>query len=132
MDKKDVPQDAGLFGKWHGICYVTDETGKYTVEKSAGWEPVNIANGQAWEVIEEQINSILEKIKKGELSPLAYHMEKNLMDLSVLAQYAGYAKWRVKRHLKAKVFRRLSPAVLDRYARIFNMTREQLTEVPNG
>jgi hypothetical protein len=130
MEKKDVPQDKGILGNWHVVCYATDEKGEYVRSQSAGWEPTNIANGIAWEFIREEIANVLEKVKKGELSPLAYHMKKNLMDVKMLSQYAGFSSWKVKRHLKPSVFDGLDYAVLQRYAAVFNMTTEQLKEVP--
>lgn len=130
MKKEDVPQDEGLYGRWHGICYATDEAGNYVAEKSAGWEPVNIANGQAWEEIEERLADVKDKVRSGRLSPLAYHMEKNLMDVSVLAGYTGMARWRIKRHLRSSIFNRLDQGVLARYAQVFGLTVQQLSEVP--
>lgn len=130
MKKKDVPQDDGLYGGWHGICYATDEVGNYVAEKSAGWEPVNIANSQAWEQIEEKLAGVLDKVRSGELSPLAYYMEKNLMDVSILAGYVGLSRWRVKRHLRGSVFKRLNYGLLTRYAQVFGLTSQELTEVP--
>ena len=130
MEKKDVPQDHGIFGQWHAICYVTDENGEYVRSQSAGWEPTNIANGIAWEFINEELAEVLKKVKKGLLSPLAYHMNKNLMDVKMVSQYAGFSSWKVKRHLKPRVFNSLDDAVLQRYAAVFNMTIEQLKEVP--
>jgi hypothetical protein len=130
MEKKDVPQDHGIYGQWHGVCYVTDENGEYVRSTSAGWEPLNIANGIAWEFINEDLAGVLEKVKKGELSPLAYHMNKNMLDAKVLAKYVGLTKWRVKRHLKPHDFASLDDETLKRYASVFNMTVEDLKKVP--
>jgi len=130
MEKKDVPQDEGILGHVRVVCYATDENGEYTKSESAGWEPTNIANSIAWEFLNEELAGVLEKVKKKELSPLAYHMNKNLMDLKVLSQYIGFARWRVKRHLKPRGFNDLDDETLKRYAAIFNMTVEQLKEVP--
>jgi hypothetical protein len=130
MEKKDVPQDKGIYGQWHGICYALDENGKYTLTPSAGWEPTNLANRQAWELLEQEIAEIIEKVKEDELSPLAYHMARNLMDVKMLSLYAGLSRWRVKRHLKPRVFRRLNPAILERYAKVFKINVEQLMEAP--
>jgi hypothetical protein len=130
MKKKDVPQDEGIYGQWHGINYAVDEDGKYALTPSAGWEPANWANRQAWELLEQEIAEVLEKVKEDKLSPLAYHMARNLMDVKMLSRYTGLACWRVKRHLRPRVFRRLKPALLERYARIFKMNAEQLTETP--
>jgi hypothetical protein len=129
MEKKDVPQDEGILGHVRVVCYAIDENGVYTKSESAGWEPTNIANGIAWEFLDEELAGIREKVKKRELSPLAYHMNKNLMDLKVLSQYIGFARWRVRRHLKPRVFNDLDNQTLQRYAAIFNMTVEQLKEV---
>jgi hypothetical protein len=130
MKKNDVPQDKGIYGEWHGISYAVDEDGKYVLTPSAGWEPANWANRQAWDLLEQEIAEVLEKVKEDKLSPLAYHMARNLMDVKMLSQYAGLARWRVKRHLKPRVFRRLSPALLERYAAIFKIEVAQLMEAP--
>lgn len=130
MEKKDVPQDKGIYGEWHGISYAVDEEGKYVLTPSAGWEPANWANRQAWDVLEQEIAEILQKIKEDKLSPLAYHMARNLMDVKMLSQYTGIARFRVKRHLKPRTFRRLGPAVLERYAKVFKIDVGQLMETP--
>lgn len=130
MKKKDVPQDYGIFGEWHAICYVTDEKGEYVRTTSSGWEPTNIANGIAWEEIKKELADVVEKIKRHELSPLAYHMKKNLMDVKMLAQYTGIAAWKVKRHLRYRAFKDLDDAALQNYADIFSITPEQLRDVP--
>lgn len=130
MEKKDVPQDHGIFGQWHGIYYVTDENGEYVGSMSSGWEPTNIANGIAWEFINEDLAGVLERVKEGELSSLAYHMNKNMMDVKVLARYVGFSKWRVKRHLKPRAFDNLDDETLKRYASVFNITVEQLKKTP--
>jgi hypothetical protein len=130
MEKKDVPQDAGIYGQWHGISYAVDENGKYMLARSAGWEPANLANKQAWEVLEEEIREIIRNVKEERMSPLAYHMARNLMDVKMLAQYAGLPRWRVKRHLKPHVFNRLDPALLEVYAKVLRITVEELRKVP--
>jgi len=130
MEKKDVPQDPGILGHVRVLCYATDENGEYVKSQSTGWEPTNIANGIVWEFIHEELARIREKVKKGELSPLAYHMNRSLMDAKVLSQYTGIASWRVKRHIKARPFSSLNDSVLGKYASALNMTIDQLKEVP--
>ena len=130
MKKKDVPQDHGIFGEWHAICYVTDENGEYVRATSSGWEPTNVANGIAWEFINEGLAEVAERIRRAELSPLVYYMKKNLMDVKMLSRYTGFAVWRVKRHLKPGVFKNLDDATLQRYASVFNITPEQMRDIP--
>jgi hypothetical protein len=130
MDKKEVPQDNGVLDHWHNIQYAVDENGRYTLVPSSGWEAANIANYQAWGIIEERLSQVIEKVSAGDLSPLAYHMEKNLMDIGLLAKYVRISRWRVKRHLRTDVFRRLPLNVLERYAKFFNISIEELQKVP--
>ena len=134
MKVDDVPQDRGMMGDnedVYEVCYAIGENGQYELIPSAGWEPKNIANEQAWEVIHKQVEDSLEKIEAGQLSPLAYHMAKNQMNVGLLSKYVGIGRWRVKRHLKPAVFKQLNPAVLKRYAEVFGLSVDQLCVVPD-
>ena len=111
-------------------CYVPDENGNMCVSRVPDGNRLNIANDIAWEFINEDLAGVLERVKKGELSPLAYHMNKHMMDAKALAQYVGLPKWRVKRHLKPRGFNSLDDEALKRYASVFNITVEQLKETP--
>ena len=128
MRKQDVPQDQGIAQGLKEVCYAVDEQGRYTLVPSTGWEPKNIANYQAWEVIARQLREIRARVEAGELSPLAYHMAKNQMDVALLAQYVELPRWRVKRHLKPKVFKKLKMELLERYARLFGISPAQLRD----
>ena len=131
MKIEEVPQDRGaISGNFHEVCYAVDDDGHYVLTASAGWEAKNIANNQTWEVIEQEITKALKGIHDGKLSPLAFHMAKNQMNTGLLAQYAGFSRWRVKRHLKPAVFKRLNPAVLERYSDVFEITVKQLQQFP--
>lgn len=127
MKKKDVPQDVGMMGPYFEICYAVDDDGRYVQAPSKGWEPKNTAMKQAWDVIHERLSEVRNQVTKGLRSPLAYHMEKNLMDIGLLASYVGMSRWRVKRHLKPDVYADLKPAVLQRYADLFGITVEELS-----
>ena len=131
MEKKDIPQDRNIFGGFSPTrYYVHNENGDFEHVLSSGWEPVNIVNNDFWESINEKLAGVLERVKKGELSPLAYHMNKYLMDAKVLAQYVGLPRWRVKQHLKPRVFNSLDDETLKRYASFFKITVEQLRGTP--
>jgi len=131
MKIEEVPQERGMMpDNIYEVCYAVDDNGNYVLTASAGWNPKNIANNQAWEVIEQEIVKALKGIHAGKLSPLAFHMAKNQMNIGLLAQYAGYSRWRVKRHLKPAVFKRLSQTVLERYSDVFQITVKQLKQFP--
>jgi hypothetical protein len=46
-----------------------------------------------------------------------------------LSMMAGISLWRVKRHLKPRVFKRLSEKTLQKYAEAFNISIEELKNV---
>jgi hypothetical protein len=122
MKKEDVPQDLGALGKiTKEVCYVTDESGKYTTQLSNGWDIKSTALDTAWLDIEARIAEARQKVLNKEASPILFFMEKSLMDTEILAGYTGFWQWQIKRHLKADVFAQLSDKKLQKYAEAFNV-----------
>jgi len=39
-------------------------------------------------------------------------------------------RWRVKRHLKPSVFKRLKPEIMPRYADLFGLTLAEFKQIP--
>lgn len=132
MRIKDVPQDDGLNKGMSEITYAVDESGRYVGIRSLGWEPKNIVNAQAWDVIEDDLAAVAGLVRAGKQSPLAFHMAKRLMTAGLLASYVRLPRWRVKRHLKPSVFSRLKPEILQRYADIFGLTPAQIRDIPRA
>jgi hypothetical protein len=131
MKLREVPQDRGMItNHFHEICYAVDDQGRYVLAPSAGWEPKNLANGQAWDVVNEQVGATLISIRTGKLSPLAFHMVNNQMNVALLAKYACCSRLRVWLHLRPKGFSRLTPQMLKRYADIFDIDVAALKTVP--
>lgn len=127
MKKEEVPQDLGSLGKiTREVCYATDASGKYTTELSNGWDVKTNALDVTWENIEHKVDAAREKVLRNEASPILFFMEKNIMDIGILASYTGFFKWQVKRHLKPAVFQHLSNKKLSKYAMVFNVTIEEL------
>jgi len=127
MDKKEVPQDEGLTeGRFDDICYALDENGNYTVVPTTGWQPKTDAMLQAWDVIHEKVEQVRQRVLSGELSPIAYYMEKNIMDVKLLADYANLPKRKVRKHLKPEYFNKIDDKVLGRYAETFGISVDML------
>lgn len=128
MKKDEVPQDdENLFeGKFKVVKYAVDENGNYGTVGSVGWEPENTVLNQAWDEINKKVAEAKEKVEAGELSPLAYHMEKNIMDVAMLAQYMDISKRNVSKHLEPAGFNELDGKTLARYAEVFDISVEEL------
>ena len=123
MKKEDVPQDLSSLGKiTKEVCYATDDSGKYVTELSNGWNIKITALDATWQDIEGRIVAAREKVLNKEASPLLFFMERGLMDIGILADYTGFWKWQIKRHLKPAVFKNLSDNKLLRYAELFNVS----------
>ena len=131
MKIDEVPQDRGMItDERREVCYAVDAHGRYVMTGSAGWEPKNIANSQAWELIDLAAAAALADVHAGKSSPLAYHMARHQMGVGLLAKYAGVNRLKVWLHLRPGPFARLSPDLLNRYAQAFDISVEALTTVP--
>ncbi len=128
MKQNEVPQDGNNLhdGTFKQLFYAVDDAGKYTPVSSVGWEPENVAMEQAWEEVHARVEKARQRVLAGELSPVGYYMEKNLMDLTLLASYVGKFQWQVKRHMNPRVFNRLSDNMLHKYAAAFKITIQDL------
>ena len=130
MEKSEIPQDDKILDGKRVACYVLEENGKYVIGKSSGWDAVNVANIQAWEHISERLDQVASDINHGNKSILAFYMEKEQMDVSLLSKYIKLSKWRVRRHLKPSVFAKLKPDLLERYASVFKISVNELLQSP--
>ena len=131
MKKEEVPQDDEnmLQGKFKKLMYATDGTEHYTEIGSVGWEAENVVLQQAWEEISEKVDEARAKVLSGEASILLYHMEKNLMDPSILAGYVDTIPFMVKLHMKPFFFKMLGQKTLNKYAYAFRMPLEEMLNV---
>jgi hypothetical protein len=125
MKKEDVPQDLSSLGKiTKEVCFATDSEGKYVTELSKGWEVKITALDVAWKDIEDRVAAARQKVLNNEASPILFFMERRLMDLGIVADYTGFWKWQIKRHIKPAAFNKLSEKQLLRYADAFNVSVE--------
>ncbi len=113
----DVPQDgnAALSGERKAM-YALDENGCYAIVPSTGWEVEEAVTLQAVEALKQQADAALARARAGLASPLEYHMARRRMDVAILAQFSGIARWRIRRHFRADVWTRLPQRLLVRYA----------------
>lgn len=128
MKKDQVPQDNGGLSKknLHELCYAVDENGNYTTVQSSGWDVKTVALDESIALIQERIERTKKNVLEGKVSPIAYFMEVNKMDLALLASFVGIHRWFVKRHFNPKRFQKLSAKTLKKYADAFEISIEEL------
>lgn len=131
MKVNEVPQDDITYyeGK-RRACYAINDKGKYVIVTSTGWNAEEVFNGLAVDELAANLEETRKAVLKGLKSPLAYHMERRQLIPTILAQTAGIATFRVKRHLRPGIFNKLKPSVLGRYAQALAVSMEELKTVP--
>lgn len=129
MRVKEIPQDTiKTLGGMKKALYALDENGRYTRAQTAGWSVEEIVLQDALDDYDRKADEAREKIRAGKSSPIEYFMYRRRMELKTLSQAMGLLKWRVARHLKPHVFRRLDERMLRRYAELFRISVDSLKE----
>jgi len=130
----DVPQD-NTVEYYEGVkraCYAVNDEGKYVIVPSSGWEAEEFINALAVKELAENLEKTRKAVLAGAKSPLAYHMERRQMIPEILGKTAGIAVFRVRRHLRPRIFSRLKSSLLERYAKALAVTIEELKTVPQN
>lgn len=131
MKEEDVPQFAGsAYGGHKKLLYAVDAAGNYKGVPSQGCEIEAAATFAALDDLRGQKRDAWERARRGELSPLAYHMYRCKMDPALLAQTAGFFRWRVERHLRSRRFAALPQRILRRYGEALGLEIGELTRLP--
>ena len=127
MKKEEIPQDDSPLRGWtREVCYAKNQEGKYERGLSTGWSVKADALEEAWVEVDRRVEKALQLVRSNQASPILYFMEKSLMDVGVLSHYTGIWKWRIRRHLKPTHFVKLNDKLLQKYAKAFEITIDQL------
>ena len=74
-------------------------------------------------------NSLIEKLRNGEISPIYYYMTMEELTISELAERVGISKGEVKKHLDPKGFQKVRISKLIRYANVLNIPLANLFQL---
>ena len=122
MEIDKAPQDnSSTYAGHTKLLYGVKGNGEYTTVQSTGWQVEEIVTTLAVDEIERQVAEALERLKSGQTSPLEYFMLQRRMDLPMLSQATGLFQWRIRRHFRPAVFRRLKPSLLARYCDVLGI-----------
>ena len=123
MKIEEVPQDDNPTFREYSkkVMYAVDSNGRYRPVASSGWNVEEVVLKEVVDDFESRAQRALRRATRGDASPIEYFMYKKLLDMPSLARGVGMTRWRVRRHMKARIFRRLSPKVLQRYADLFQV-----------
>jgi hypothetical protein len=120
------PDGQGITSGLKIVSYAVNDRGQYELSRDFFWQPVHVVNDQAWQEIARKIALSREKVAAGQVSCLHYYMTANQMNIGLVAQYTGQARWKVLLHLVPLVFRRLSGDTLGKYADLYRVSPDDL------
>ena len=111
------------------ILNYPDQQVIYYAEKSDGtYGPLQTGAYMAGNHINEHFKisgnlnrSLLEQLKNGEISPICYYMNIEMLTITELAARVGISKRSCKKHLSTNGFQKLSISKLKRYADVLNI-----------
>ena len=131
MKADEVPQDDNsIYRGQKRAVYATQKDGEYDVVPSSGWDVEEEATQQAVAELERLANEAYADCEAGEASPLVYHMYSKRLDLLSLSQATGLFQWRIKRHFRPAVFKKLSEKILERYADVMGLSIQEIKQLP--
>jgi hypothetical protein len=131
METSKVPQQRiSTYSGNKKAIYATQENGEYTVVASSGWSVEEDVTRQALQELERLADTAYQSVLAGNFSPLYFHMYDRRMDLPTLAQSSGFFKWRIKRHFRPEIFKKLPAKSLARYSDALGLSKEILCTIP--
>ena len=124
----EVPtQTREQFDNQRKAVYATDANGHYQMVRSGGDEAEVTVTLEAVAWFDELAQQALARVRGGLSSPLEYFMYRQRMDIPTLSQATGIWQWRVRRHLRPDVYKKLNKRFLQRYADAMNIGIDELT-----
>jgi len=133
MKIDEVPQDTenSTYGDARKLVYAVDEHGDFVGVKSSGWVVEAEATQSALNLIEQQCDAAWQRARNGETAPLEYYMYYQRMDLALLSQVSGLFQWRIRRHFRPAIFKKLNHKLLRRYSEALGLGIDTLQQLPD-
>jgi len=92
-------------------------------------DDIRAVTQQSWEFYGERTENARKLVLEGKKSPIYYYMEKIGMEINVLAPSVSLPKWKVKRHFKPKIYKKLKRPILEKYATALDVKFEDLDKL---
>jgi transcriptional regulator with XRE-family HTH domain len=125
MKEEDVLVD---FKPQQFIIYAEKSDGSFSPVQTGSYMTKNhIAD--FYEITVNLHNSLIEKLKNGEISPIYFFMTIEELTIAELAARVGISKFLVKRHIDPKGFQKISVSKLMRYANVLNIPLANLFQI---
>jgi hypothetical protein len=125
MKEKDVLVD---FEAQQFIIYAEKSDGSISPVQTGSYVTKNFID-DFYELTGNLHKSLVEKLNRGEISPIFFYMTIEELTVAELASRAGISKYRVKKHLDIKGIQKATVSELSRYADVLNVPLANLFQV---
>jgi transcriptional regulator with XRE-family HTH domain len=102
------------------VIYAEKNDGSFSPVQTGSYMTKNHI-GDFFKIADNINNALIEKLDKGEISPIYYFMVVEGLTIPELAGRVGISQYFVKKHLEPKGFRKVRVSQLHRYARVLNI-----------
>jgi hypothetical protein len=127
MKEKDVLVD---FKAQQFVIYAEKSDGSFSPVQTGSYITKNYLD-DFFKLNDRLYESLLERLKNGEISPIYFYMTLEDLTISELAARAGISKYIVKKHVNPKGFQKIAVSTLSKYAYVFNIPVANLFQVIN-
>ncbi|MDD3875103.1 MAG: helix-turn-helix transcriptional regulator [Bacteroidales bacterium] len=125
MKEKDIHQE---YEPQQLIMYVEKEDGTYGPIQTGSYLSKNFLD-DFWLKRMNLEKKLANQLVNNDISPIYYYMVLSELSVAELASRVGMHVFRVKRHLKAKHFSKISLSTLARYAHVFDVPLSNLLQI---
>jgi len=77
----------------------------------------------------QKLEKVHQQVLDGELSPIAFHAQKNMFQINTLSAYTGIPKRQIKKHFKPENFNQIDGKTLEKYAAVFKISINEFNNI---
>ncbi len=103
------------------IYYAEKDDGTYGPFQTGDYMAGNYIDDHLYKLTGNLYKSLTEQLKNGEISPIYFFMNIEMLTVPELASRVGISKRSLKKHLSPEGFKKLNISKLKRYADILNI-----------
>jgi hypothetical protein len=125
MKEKEIMVD---FPDHQAVYYAEKDDGSYGPLQTGAYASAHHLD-EFHKFTDKLNNSLIEQLKNGEISPIYYYMNIEMLTVFELASRVKISRRRVKKHLGTEGFLKLSVSELKRYADVLNIRVANLFQI---
>lgn len=112
------------------VLFVEKEDGSYGAVQTGSYMVSNFVD-DFWDKRKKLEQDCLQRLQRGEMSPVAYFLTLREIAPADLAARVGIATAQVKKHMQPRLFQKMRIETAARYAEVFGIALAELFQTPS-